>query len=482
VAESAAGGIRWTLLGFASNRVLTFATTIVLARLLNPADFGLMALAILVIGVLGVFGDLGFGAALVVRPDLGREEQRTVLSVTVGAGAVIAVLAASLSPLAAVVFDEPRLRAIVPVLAINSLASGLGWFYETILQRELQFRARFVARILQAVAYASAAVVLAAVGAGVWSIVVGTMIGTAVYSVTLLSLAPYRVRPGFDRRVARDVYRSGRGFVVQGGTAFLRQNVDYLAVGQAGGAPALGYYSLAYRLAELPKVALADPLANVTFPSFAQMRARGEDPAGPFLATLRTLALLTFLIGALLSGAADPFVRLVYGDRWLPMIGPLSVFGMWAAIRPVEVTMGWLLNSLGQAGPLARLGLITLVPLVPGIFVAAHEGGIEAVAWVLLAEMVVTTVVVVELLRRHARLARGRVWSALRPGLVAFPVAWVAARGIAATADGAPDAVGLAASAAAGLAAYLATVLVLDASALRAARDQVVRVVRGRRT
>jgi PST family polysaccharide transporter len=476
-----AGGLRWTLLGFAGNRVITFASTVVLARLLVPADFGLVTLAILVIGVIGVFGDLGFGAAQIVRQDLGPEQQRTILTVSLLVALVVTVLSAASSPLAAIVFDEPRLRSILPVLALNAVASGAGWFYETLLQRELKFRARFAARMAQAVTYATLALVLAASGAGVWSIVVGTLAGTAVYSLTLIALAPYRVRPGFDRAVAADVYRSGRGFIVQGGTAFLRQNVDYVALGQARGATDLGVYSLAYRVAELPKVALADPLANVTFPTFARMRASGEDTTERFLRVLGTLALATGLIGALLSGAADPFVRLVYGDKWLAMIGPLAILGLWAALRPVEVTMSWLLNALGEVDALARIGAITLALLVPTVVAAAHLGGITAVAWVLLGEMVVTTLWVVVLLRRRAGIAFGQVWAALRPALLAFGPAWAAARLVSEGFDAAPVAISLGLAAGAGTLAYLAVVAVTDRAALRRAWTQA-RGLAGRAT
>jgi lipopolysaccharide exporter len=471
------GGLRWTLLGFAGNRVITFAATIALARLLVPADFGLVALAILVIGVLSIFGDLGFGAAQVVRQDLGPEQQRTILTVSLVSGVVVGALAAAAAPLAALVFDEPRLRSILPVLALNAVAGGAGWFYETLLQREMRFRARFAARMAQAVTYASLTLLLAAVfDVGVWSIVLGTIAGTVVYSATLVALAPYRVRPAFDRAVAADVYRSGRGFIVQGGTSFLRQNVDYLALGQARGASALGVYSLAYRVAELPKVALADPLANVTFPAFARMQARGEDPADRFLRVLGTLALVTALIGALLSGAAEPFVGLVYGDRWLAMIGPLGFLGAWAGLRPVQVTMSWLLNALGHAGALARMGVVTLALLVPAVFVAAHAGGITAVAAVLLAEIVLTTLWVAALLQRRAGVAPGRLWAALRPALLAFAPAWAAARLVSALGGDLPTGVTLGLAAGAGTLAYLATAAAVDRQALRSAWRQAARL------
>jgi PST family polysaccharide transporter len=475
--EQAVRGVRWTLLGYGVNRVLTFATTVVLARLLTPADFGLVALAILAIGVLAVFGDFGFGAAQVVRQDLDRRAQRTVFTVTLASAAAVAVVAAALSPVAATVFDEPRLDEVLAVLAIGNVFTGVGWFYETVLQRELEFRARFIARIVQAVTYATVALVLAALDADVWSIVAAQIAGTACYAGVLWGLAPYRVRPGFDRAVLTDVFRTGRGFVVQGGVAFLRQNLDYLAVGRTRGAADLGLYSLAYRVAELPKLALADPVAQATFPAFARMRTRGDPVAAPFLAILRDLALAVGLVGLVLSACADPFVRLAYGDQWLPMIDALTLLGLWAVVRVLEVTIGWLLNSLGHAGVLGAISAGSLVVLIPAVFIAADRGGITAVAGVMLAEMAISAALVAVVAARRAGVSLGDQWRAVRPALVALAPGWAAARAVSDAVDVGP-ALALLLGAAAGSAAYAVVVTALDHRALPDAWRHVARAAR----
>jgi O-antigen/teichoic acid export membrane protein len=463
--EQAIRGVRWTLLGYAVNKLVTFGATVVLARLLTPADFGLVSLAILAIGILGVFGDLGFGAAQVVRQDLDREDQRTVLSVTLGSTALVSVLAAAASPLAAAAFDEPRLDEVLVVLAVNNVFAGLGWFYETLLQRELEFRPRFVARVAQAVVYAAVALTLALLDAGVWSIVVAQIAGTACYAGFLLALAPYRVAPGWRAPVARDVFRTGRGFVVQGGVAFLRQNLDFLAVGATRGARDLGLYSLAYRVAELPKTAVADPIATATFPGFARMRAAGVPVAGTFVPLLRNLALVLGVAGLLLSACASPFVRLVYGDQWLPMVDALTLLGLWALLRPLEVTVGWLLNSVGEAGILGRVSTVSLILLAPSLFAAAELGGITAVAAVLLGEIVLSSAAVAVIAGRRAGVTPRDQWRAVRGPLIAVAPGWAVARAVASAVDE-PSGLAFAVSAGAGVVTYLLVVTALDRRAL----------------
>jgi hypothetical protein len=219
---------------------------------------------------------------------------------------------------------------------------------------------------------------------------------------------------------------------------------------------------MAYRLSELPYLAIADPISKVTFPSFARMRHLGEDIAPGFLSALRLVALVTCPVGIILSASARPFVEAVLGQDWRATGGALSVLGLWAAIRPVEVTAGWLLNALGQATSLGLLCGVLLVPAIPLLFAAAHWGGIAAVAWVVLGHMVVTLVGVCVLVQRRVGIALTAQWRALQPVVIAAIPAWIAARAVA---DGLQDStafLALVASAAAALAAYAAVLWLAD--------------------
>ena len=223
-------GIPWTLLTYALSRVVTVLTTLVLARLLAPADFGLFAMAVLGMELLSVFSGLWLAATLIVRPDLDRRAEGTVLSLVTGAGAVLAIVLIALAPALAAFFGEPRLTGIVVLLAAVLLVSGVNWFYETLLQRELAFRRRFACLMARTLAFSATALCLAVAGAGVWSLVGAYLAGYLASGAALLALAPYRVRPAFDRAEASRILRSGRGFLAQDMAVFLGENADYLAV------------------------------------------------------------------------------------------------------------------------------------------------------------------------------------------------------------------------------------------------------------
>jgi O-antigen/teichoic acid export membrane protein len=469
--DKAIRGVRWTMLGFATNRGLTLVTTVVLARLLVPKDFGLLALATIVVGVSQIIGSFGLGDALVVRRDFDERAKGTVLTLMLAIGTAMAVAVVAIAPLASDIFNEPRLTGVLAALAPTLVLSVIVSYYGVLLQGELEFRALFAAGAVQSGSYASVAITMAALGSGVWSLVVGQLVGMTAFAATLFALAPTHPRTTFDRETAREAWRTGRGFVGQGILAFVHQNTDYVVVGRTLGAAQLGFYSNAYRLAELPLWGIADPVAKVTFPGFTRMRERGEDVLPSFLSTLQAVALVTCPLGVLLSAAAEPFTAAVFGVKWVPMVAPLTIFGIWAVVRPLQNTLGWLYNSLGAAGYNARLWIFLLVPLIPALILAAGAG-ITPVAGVMLGHM--TTLLVLFAIRARQRLGLsvGQLWGALRPVVLAVPGMWLAARGVSDATTSLPEGLRLAAAIAAGLAAYALGLVLVAPGLLRKRFEQ----------
>jgi lipopolysaccharide exporter len=472
VGRQAVRGIPWSLGGYAVSRAMNLLTTVVLARLLTPEDFGLIAVALLALTVLNVLSDGGLTSVLVVRQDFGRRALGTVLTLLLVAGGVVSLLLVALAPLIAELFREPDLTAIVRAIAGISLLSGFYWFYDMLLQRELEFRKRFVAQLARTVAYGAVALTMAVLGAGVWSLVGGQLAGAVVVSVVLFVLAPYRVRPAFDRGEAATALRAGHGFLLQIASSTVQDNLDYLVIGRVLGAGPLGAYSMAYRLSEVPYASIADPIARVTFAAMARMKHAGQAVGPMFLRSLGFTCMLTWPLGVLLSAAADPFTRAVLGDQWLVMIGPLSVLGLWAAARATETTVGWFLNAAGEAGRNGRIATYLLAPLALAVFIAAETGGTVAVAWVLVAQLVVTLLAQAAVAHRRLDVSSGSQWKAIRGLVVPAAACWAATRLVIEAADGLGPAAVLALGVAAGLAVYVALVAVLSPALVRRALEE----------
>jgi lipopolysaccharide exporter len=468
-------GVPWTLASYGLSKAVNVLTLVVLARLVAPGDFGLVALAGLALALLGLVKDLGLGGTIIVRQDLDRRALGTVLTLMVVTSALLGVLAAAVAPLLASFFDEPRLRDVLFAMASLLLISGFSSFYEVILQREMEFRRRFVALMIQSAVITAVSIPLAATGAGVWSLVAGQIAGLAAFGVAGYALSPYRVRPTFERSLVRPLFSAGMGFLLQNVAIFARQNADYVVVGRAFGAAVVGFYSMAYRLGDLTYWAIADPVARVTFPSFAKTRDEGGDIRGTFLSVLRLVALVSCPLGVMLSGAADPFTEAIFGERWLPMVGPLAVLGIWAAIRPVETTLNWLLNSVEEARVVGIFSMAVLVPLVPALAIAAAVGDITTVAWVVLGDLLVSLVFMSVMVARRARVTLAAQWRSVAPVAVACVPAWAATRGVAVALESSDAGVTLVASVAAGALAYLVALMLLAPGLLNDAAREIGR-------
>jgi O-antigen/teichoic acid export membrane protein len=449
----------------------------VLARLLVPSDFGLIALANTTMLLLNWLRDLGLAATIISRPDLTREEQGTVLTLMFGTSVVLALAGVAVAPAIASLFDASRLTGMVRVLALTLSVAGFAGFAEAQLQKHLQFRKRFVGQIVQAVSYAAVAIGLAAAGVGVWSQVAGqvAMMGFGTLAMGYLA-APYWVPLRWNPDEARDILRTSRGFLAQVVLYFLQQNTDYVVVGRFLSKAQLGFYYTAYRIAELPVFAISDPVARVTFAAFSGMRARGERIEEAYLSVLRLVAVVSCPLGTLLSGLAGPFTRVVLGHKWEPMISVLAVHGLWAAIRPVQNTASWLMNSTGGPGALARINAYLYVPLAVGVVAAAKGSGIVAVAWVIVAFTAVSLVVIVFACRRRADVTPRQQLRSAGPALAACVPTWGVTYALSQVLAGTPGAA-LAAGTVAGLATYVGALCLIDVGLVKDSVAQIRRTV-----
>jgi lipopolysaccharide exporter len=469
VQDKAIRGVPWTILSYSGAKVISIGMTLVLAHLVAPAQFGLLALATLATNFLNWIADMGFSGTIVLREDLDKRALGTLLTMMTMSGVAAGLIAVALAPLAALVFATPRLTGVLATIAILLPLGSIAGFWEAILQRELEFRRRFIALIVQSAATAAVSIPLAAMGAGVWALVFGQIGGMLALGVVLFAVAPYHVRPAFDREVARSTFSTSGGFLAQGLAMYVRQNVDTVAVGATFSTASVGFYAMANRLGDLVYWMVAAPVAKVTFPSFARTSSAGSDVRPAFLRVLGMVALVSCPVGVLMSAAAEPFVRTLFGVRWLPMVGPLAIMGLWAAVRQMDQTVGWLLNSVGRPGAVAWLSIGILAPLIVGCAVATQIGGLTAVALVPLGDTLLSAGISCVLARRYVGLSLRSQWGAVRAAVLGSAPTWLVTWGTGKLVGPSNPIPGLALSLLAGLCVYGLAVSVLEPGILRRA-------------
>lgn len=367
-------GTAWNYSAFALGKALVFLSTILLARLLAPQDFGLVALGMLVVTFLETLGDLGVGPALIYRAEDPERTGSVAFGINVVVGVLLTAIAFLGAPLAGDFFDEPRLVPVVRALAVCFLLTALRNVHESRLRKELAFRRRFIPEIGRTVAKGATSVLMAWLGFGVWSLVWGQIAGSLTAVVLYWSAAQWRPRLVFDLTIVRALLSYGGQIVLLKIVATVLSNVDYLIIGRRLDAVALGFYVMAFRVPELLIVSLCNVVSHTLFPAYAKLQSDASALREGFLTTLRYVALVTVPIGIGTAIVAPDFVNLVYTSRWAPTIPVMQVLALYSVFLSLSFNAGDVYKAIGRPSILSYLGGLRLLVTVPVLWVAASHG------------------------------------------------------------------------------------------------------------
>ncbi|MDX1622829.1 MAG: lipopolysaccharide biosynthesis protein [Gemmatimonadota bacterium] len=391
VAGAAARGMAWAMAAAVSGRVISVVGLVVLARLLAPEDFGLLAIALVIVTYLETLGDLGVGAALVYWPRRAEEAARLAFAVNVVTGAAWGLAMILAAPWLAGFFERPDAVWIIRAMALSFPVKALGNAHDALLRKELRFRARMLPEVGMGAAKAAVAIALAAgLGWGAWSLVVGHLAGLAVWTAVLWRVEPWRPGGPLPLDLFGPMLRYGRGLVAVNVLAAVVHHADLVVVGRMLGATALGFYQIAYKVPEMSIAMLIWVAGRVLFPAFSRIHAAGEDVGRAYVASIRYVSLMSLPAAVGLVLLAEPIVTVVFGSKWAPAAPMLQALAVYIGLRSVGTPAGDVLKGTGRTGLLAGLALVKAIILVPALIWA---GGFDAsaVAWTMAAVAVVTT-------------------------------------------------------------------------------------------
>ncbi|HSK46374.1 MAG TPA: lipopolysaccharide biosynthesis protein, partial [Coriobacteriia bacterium] len=316
--EKVTRGMAWNGGATVMTRAFQAIVTIILARLLDPGDFGVVGMTTLVTGFVAMFTELGLVSAIVQADEVAPEQLNTVFWFGSAAGLVSWGLCALLAPTIASFFHMSELALIVPVSAAGMAIGSLGLVHRALLSRRLDFRSVAFADISAAVGFGVVAISGAFAGWGPWSLVAGGLAMITVRTAVVCARASWM--PGL-----RSTWR-GFGALFSFGVktlgvsmlGYMRGNVDYLVIGRFMGAAPLGQYTLAFKIADFPRARITPIFTAVAFPAFSSVRSATDMVRRGYLRGVRLVSLIVF---PLLTGAAllaYEIVVVVYGQKWLP--------------------------------------------------------------------------------------------------------------------------------------------------------------------
>jgi PST family polysaccharide transporter len=370
----------------AANFLLRAGSLMVLARLLDPKDFGLVGMVTAFTGVLSLFRDFGLSSAAVQHTTVTEEQTSTLFWINLLVGALLGLIAAAMAPVIAAFYHEPRLMGVTVVLAAGFLFNAAGVQHSALLQRQLRFTALAVIGVVSLIIGTAVAILGAKAGYGYWALVAMTV------TVPIVSTAGFWLAtawvPGMPHRRSgiRSMMRFGGTLTLNGLVSYVAYNTEKILIGRFWGADAIGIYGRAYQLVNIPTENLNSAVGEVAFSALSRLQDEPGRLRSYFLKGYSLVLAMTLPMTLACVLFADDVVFVLLGPKWKDAVPIFRLLAptilTFALINP----LGWLLYSLGLVNRSLKIALVFAPSIIAG-YVMGLQYGPKGVAFAYSAVM-----------------------------------------------------------------------------------------------
>ena len=418
-------GLYWSTTMRILAQGFTWAVTVVVIRLLSPADYGLMAMAGVFISFLGMLNEMGLGTVVVQKKDLKREELVAIFGLIMVVSLVFCVTMISASPLIASYYVEPQLVKILLALSFIFLFSGLSVIPRSLLLRNLEYKKIATVEFISAIAGSICTLIMALLGMGVWSLVGGYLSIRIVSMVGFYSFEPFWCFPRFNIKGMKEIFTFSGQITASRILWYLYASAAAsLIVGKIMGKEALGIYGVALMLASLPMEKVSGIINQVAFPAFSSIQDDVELAGRHFLKAVRILCVVAFPVFWGISSVSENIIDIFLGGKWHEAAVPLQIIAFVVPLRMIRNLMNPALIGLGRADVDLKNEIVGVVLVPIGFFVGSFYGlvGVSLV-WALVFPVVF--VINMESARKVLKLTIGSVYREFWRPAIASSVMYV---------------------------------------------------------
>jgi len=383
LARRTGSALAWKIAQLAGSQSIQLLRVLILARLLAPEDFGLLAIAMVTIRTLLALTDVGMLQALVQRPHPAEGHYDAGWTVGVLRGTGIAIVVAAGSPLIAAAFAEPEVTPILAALALKPALDSLVSVKTARLMRDLQFRSLALMGLSMALADTLVAVALAP-SIGVWALVAGVLAGSLANLTVSYVVAPHRPRLVFDRTLSAPLVRFGRWILATGVVAVAGSALLQVLISRTLGAAALGLYYMAVRIATVPEQLVSQVVGGVAFPVFSKLQNDPRRAARAFREILSGAAILQVPVYTVLLVMAPALVSDVLGADWGGAGPPLQLLAAAGILGVLGSVAAPVLNGVGHPKRSTALEAAQSLLLIVGAALLVGPFGLNGAvaAWI----------------------------------------------------------------------------------------------------
>ena len=371
--QRAVQGGATTAIGQAVKFGLTVGSTAILARLLTPEDYGLVAMVTVITGFIANFYYLGLSTATIQREEIDHDQVSTLFWVNVAASTGMALLVAMLAPVLSWFYSEPRLTWITVTLAAAFVLMGLGVQHQALLNRQMRFGALAASDVIATLGGIVVGIACASAGLAYQSLVAAQLTTAALSSALLWWFCRWRPHAAGSLSRVYPMLRFGgaiTGFQV---VNYFARNGDNFLIGRFHGSQELGLYSRAYNLLLFPLMQILSPIASVALPTLSRMN--GEAFRAAFLRMARVACVLSMPLVAFTIGTADLIIEIFLGAQWHQAANIFAWLGFLGLVQPIANTSGWVFVAQGRAKEQFYAGIINGTTSILSFLVGLPWGG-----------------------------------------------------------------------------------------------------------
>lgn len=370
------------------SQIISWSVTLVVIRLLTPSDYGLFAMAAVMMTFLDFLNGYGFASALIQSREVDRRAIRQALGIMMLLNCSIAILQYVLAPYVAAYYDKPEVGELLRVLAFIYLATPFIIVPEVILSRGLDFKRQAVANLTAATAGASVALYCALAGFGVWTLVYAPMAVFFARAIGLTIAARMYILPSFDFRGAGHIVRFGGALMASHLFWVVQSQSDVALAGRQFSAHDVGLYAEALFLTGMVMSKFVPPLNQVAFPAYAKLRDDIDAIRATFLDSVRIVMLVTAPIFMGIAATAPTLVEVLFGPKWLEMAPLIRVIALAMPLMTLQILFAPVSNARGRPDISMRVSACGAALFLTAFIVGSHYGpqGL-AFAWLFAAPL-----------------------------------------------------------------------------------------------
>ena len=372
-------GAKWSAIARAGQQVISLSATAVMARLLTPADYGLVWMCTFFLGFASIFRDFGMSAAVIQQKRVEEPLPSTAFWLNAIFGLTTCAVCVLGAPLVARFYHTQALTNIMRALSVSFVLSSLGSVPSTLLSRTMAFRKIAITEITTALASSAVGISCAWSGLGVWSLVAANLTSAATEALAFTLQSRWHPKWKFDFAQIRLIFGFSAnlsGFQILN---YFARNADNMLLGRYVGAAALGFYSYAYNLMLYPLQHVSGALGRVLFPAFSQVQDDNERFRSAYTRLCSVIAALTFPMTLGMMAVAGPLIDVFLGPKWHPAARLLMILAPVGLVQSIVTTVGYIFMAKGRTDWMLRWGLVSS-PLLVASFVVGLPWGTEGVA------------------------------------------------------------------------------------------------------